>query len=435
MEILSLGQKIKLKRKELDMTLKDLAKDRITPGQISLVESGRSNPSMDLLEYLANNLGITVEYLMESEESQAEKICMYFEQVAETYILSGKQEEALDYLDKALSYVNQYKLETRLAKILFLKAKVLRKKNEIEEAQKILLTASTIFLREENYQEVIKTFLLIADISLDIKAYHAACTYLKQGEVLYIDKALNNYSLIGSIYYKLALIYYKTEKLEEAKKYAYLAKKEFEYINNKEEYAMSLLETAINFEKNEDINNGILYSTRALELLKDVDNQSGISSTYNDLGELFSKLEEVNEAELHLVVAKRLIVAENDMDKLIDTKISLCRTHLKLKNIDKCEKYIRELLDKIDKKDVKRIIEVNLLKYRIFTINEELVEAEKILIDSYNLAINNNEIKIAGEISIKISKFYMENKKEEAAKEFLDVGVKILKSLKIIHNN
>ena len=54
MEILTLGEKIKRRRKELEMTLKDLAGDRITPGQISLVESGRSNPSMDLLEYLAN---------------------------------------------------------------------------------------------------------------------------------------------------------------------------------------------------------------------------------------------------------------------------------------------------------------------------------------------------------------------------------------------
>jgi transcriptional regulator with XRE-family HTH domain len=73
MEILSLGEKIKRKRKQLNMTLKDLAKDRITPGQISLVESGRSNPSVDLLEYLADTLNTTVEYLMESEESQAEK--------------------------------------------------------------------------------------------------------------------------------------------------------------------------------------------------------------------------------------------------------------------------------------------------------------------------------------------------------------------------
>ena len=68
MEILSLGEKIKRRRKELNMTLKDLAGDRITPGQISLVESGKSNPSMDLLEYLAIALKTSVEYFMETEE-------------------------------------------------------------------------------------------------------------------------------------------------------------------------------------------------------------------------------------------------------------------------------------------------------------------------------------------------------------------------------
>ena len=76
MEILSLGEKIKRRRKELNMTLKELAGERITPGQISLVESGRSNPSMDLLEYIAITLNTSVEYLMETEKTQAEMICL-----------------------------------------------------------------------------------------------------------------------------------------------------------------------------------------------------------------------------------------------------------------------------------------------------------------------------------------------------------------------
>lgn len=87
MEILSLGEKIKRRRKELNMTLKDLAGDRITPGQISLVESGKSNPSMDLLEYLAETLNTSIEYFMESEDTQAEKICKYYENIAESHII------------------------------------------------------------------------------------------------------------------------------------------------------------------------------------------------------------------------------------------------------------------------------------------------------------------------------------------------------------
>ena len=83
MDILSLGEKIKKRRKELNMTLKDLAGERITPGQISLVESGRSNPSMDLLEYLSKQLKTSIEYLMESEATQAKRIRKYRELMAE----------------------------------------------------------------------------------------------------------------------------------------------------------------------------------------------------------------------------------------------------------------------------------------------------------------------------------------------------------------
>ena len=147
MEILSLGEKIKRRRKELNMTLKDLAKDRITPGQISLVESGRSNPSMDLLEYLANSLNTTVEYLMESEESQAEKICTYYEQVAESYILSGDYVTGEKYIENALYYAERYNLEYRKARILFLRAEIHISKGELAVAQQFFLSSNVIFIK------------------------------------------------------------------------------------------------------------------------------------------------------------------------------------------------------------------------------------------------------------------------------------------------
>ena len=113
MEILSLGEKIKKRRKDLDLTLKELAAERITPGQISLVESGKSNPSMDLLEYLAEALDTTVEYLMESEGAQAEKICTYYENIAEAYIMNEDFSLGEEYVEKSLYYAEKYNLEYR----------------------------------------------------------------------------------------------------------------------------------------------------------------------------------------------------------------------------------------------------------------------------------------------------------------------------------
>ena len=172
MKILSLGEKIKLRRKELNLTLKNLAGDRITAGQISLVESGKSNPSMDLLEYLASTLNVTVEYLMETEETQADKICRYFENIAESNILNEELIQAEKNIETCLFYTEKYNLEMRKAKNLYLKALIYVKKNDYALAQQFLLTANGIFIKNNSNEDVKSTYILLGKISLDLKAYH-----------------------------------------------------------------------------------------------------------------------------------------------------------------------------------------------------------------------------------------------------------------------
>lgn len=147
MEILSLGEKIKRRRKELNMTLKDLAGDRITPGQISLVESGKSNPSMDLLEYLAETLNTSIEYFMESEDTQAEKICKYYENIAESHIINDNLNIAEQYIEKSLYYAEKYNLEYRKARNLYLRGLIYMHKGDLPVAQQYLLSSNVIFIK------------------------------------------------------------------------------------------------------------------------------------------------------------------------------------------------------------------------------------------------------------------------------------------------
>lgn len=266
MEILSLGEKIKRRRKELNMTLKDLAQDRITPGQISLVESGRSNPSMDLLEYLATTLNTSVEYLMESEESQAEKICIYYEQVAESYILSNDYITGERYIENALYYAEKYNLEYRKARILFLRADIHISKNELAAAQQFFLSSNVIFIKNNNYEEIIKTFLNLGKITLELKAYHSSSSYLKQAEKVYMDNNIGNDFLIAEIYYYMAKAYFTIENIGKAMDYSFLAKEKFEQIHNRDKYAKTLLMLSEEYNRKGDLVNAIKYSTKTLEV-------------------------------------------------------------------------------------------------------------------------------------------------------------------------
>ena len=431
MEILALGEKIKRRRKELSMTLKDLAGDRITPGQISLVESGRSNPSMDLLEYLAGALETTVEYLMESEETQAEKISIYYEQVAESYILGGYYETGEKYIENALYYAEKYKIEYRKAKNLYLRANIFMAKGELRLAQQFFLSANVIFIKNNNYEDIVNTLLNLGKITLRLKAYHSSSSYLRQAEKVYLDNEIGSEGLLGEIYYYMAEAYFKTEHINKAMDYSFLAKEKFKQVQDRKEYAKTLLILSEEYNKKGDLTNAIKYSQKTLDVYKELDELNTMSEIENNLGKLFYEFENIEESFKHYEIAKSIRSRSND-NKIIETLLNIYENYIKLKNIDMCEEILGELKKYLKEDDIRNIIEVNLLWYRLYIIKEMYKEAEDILIDTYKLAKTNNLLNKAGQVAIMIGKYYIDNKKEFEAAKYLDEGVTIFRNIGVL---
>lgn len=433
MEILSLGEKIKRRRKQLNMTLKDLAKDRITPGQISLVESGRSNPSVDLLEYLANALNTTVEYLMESEESQAEKISLYYEQVGESCILQGDFEKGQRYIDNALYYCEKYDLEYRKAMIYFITAKSYMYKKDYPLAQKFFLSANVIFVKNNNYEQIIKTFLNLAGIALELKAYHSASSYLKQAEKVYLDNKVVDDFLMGEIHYNRARTYYDIEQLDLALEYSYLAKERFEQIYNDEDYARNLFSLAEEFNKKGDLTNAIKYSKKTLEVYKKIQYNKSIVDIEHNLGKLFYELGDLGESLKHYEVAKSVSV-QNRVGCINDVLIDVCTCYLKSKNTEQCSKILKNIESSIEENDIDRKIKCKLIKYTIFNIEDKVEQAETVLIDTYMLAKNSGRLTKAGELAMRAGKYFMDKKEEEEAAYYLNQGIRLFDEAEKLKN-
>jgi len=431
MEILSLGEKIKRKRKELNMTLKDLAGNRITPGQISLVESGKSNPSMDLLEYLANTLNTTVEYLMESEESQAEKICLFYQNIAEAQILNNDLEQAGQNIDKSIYYSEKYKLEYRRAMNLSLRGDIYMEKQDIAAAQQVFLSSNVIFIKNNSYEEVIKTFLKLGKITLKLRGYQSASSYFKQAEKVFIDNQMGNDFLLGEIYYYIGHTYFKLENMENAIKYSYLAKEKFNQINSKNEYANSLLLLANGYNKKGDIKNAIKYSKITLKVFKEINNLTYISEIENNLGRLFYEFENMEESFIHLNKAKEIRQKTKDL-KLIDTLVNICENYIKLKSVSEAKEALKHILDYIEDGNNKELCKYYLLKYRIELLEDNKNEAETTLLQALRFVKEQDQLKEAAEISIMIGKFYVDGGRSTDAAKYLNEGVELFKRLGII---
>ena len=399
MEILTLGEKIKRRRKELEMTLKDLAGDRITPGQISLVESGRSNPSMDLLEYLANALQTSVEYLMESEETQAEKICVYYEQMAETYILNQDYISAEKYIENALYYAEKYDLEYRKAKNLFLRANICKAKNELVLAQQLYLSANVIFIKRNNFEQVINTFLNLGKITLSLKAYHSATSYLKQAEKVYLDNNIGNDSLLGEIYYEMAESYFKIDDIKKAIDYTFLAKQKFEQVQHREEYGKALLLLSQEYNKKGDLVNAIKYSKKTLEVYRELEEEKNI--TVNITGVYKDNVDKVDLDKTKVVVSGprssvdsvKYVQATFDANKeSVDTK----STELELKALDSEMNEVDHVTLEFNKVTAK----VSYFQQKQVKINPIFSSNESNLVQDQDFTIIPSEINIKGKSDV-----------------------------------
>lgn len=431
MEILSLGEKIKRRRKELNMTLKDLAGDRITPGQISLVESGKSNPSMDLLEYLSKALNLSIEYLMETEETQAEKICYYFENIAESYILNNDLNLGEEYIEKALYYAEKYNLEYKKAKNFYLRGLIYMKLDNPALSQQSFLTANVVFIKNNNYEEIIKSFVNLGKVALKLKSYHSAYSYFQQAEKVYNDHNIGDDFLLGEIYYYMAYINLKLENIDKSINYSFLAKEKFRQLDNEKEYGKILIMMAEQYSKNGDMEESIKYSKKALNIFKKMNDKFYIAEIENNLGKLFSEFENIEESFIHLNKAKELRAIIRD-DKIIETLISICENYIKIKDVDKSNEALENIFKNIKDDDIESLIKYYILKYKVYMLEGEMNKAENTLVQTLSFVKNVDYLKDAAEIAIMLGKFYIDIGKEKDAATYLNEGVTLFKKIGVL---
>lgn len=385
---------------------------------------------MDLLEYLSKQLKTSIEYLMESEATQAKRICEYSELMAENYVLCNDSEKADEYLKKAEAYAERYSLDIMKARGLFLRAGILMKQKDYFEAQELLLSANVIFIKYNYFEMITKTFLNLGKITFKLKAYHSSTTYLGQAERSYEDGKLNNEYLLSEVYFFKTLTAFKQEKDDESKKYILLTQKRLEVLHDKKKYAKRLIDLSERYFEEDSIK-AMEFCSKALNELKICNSEDIISGIEHSLGKMLYDYEKIGDSLVHFNKAKEIRLRNSDAN-VIETMICICENLLKQKEMDKCRDMLVELAEIVKEDDYESRIKINNIKYRIASIYEDSSEAEAILTNTYDIAKVSNDKNLISQTSILIGKFYLDQKKFDEAKMYLDESVNILKDAGII---
>lgn len=430
MDILSLGEKIKKLRKENNMTLKELAGDRITAAQISHIERDKSHTSQELLDYLAQRLDVSVDYLIETKEMQSRKITDNLILQCEVYVKCNELDKAEEQINQIISICKEYNLIENYGKCNFLLGEInLRRKNYpmvINNFEKALY----FFIKNNDKKKIFDCYLKIGDVYMEEEFYKGAIGHFKFAEEVLNEIQTEDSHLYIELYSKIAYSYIKLNQYDNSLEYIEKIDELGSQKNIKKETEILILKAnnLLNMGKYEEAK---IYFKKALEILEEEENRNGLVSTYSTISEIYKNIGD-NEKVLEYS-HKVYNIKQNDEDEYTSSSLfSMIEAYIKSREFELAKKYCKiALASSIKCKN--KFNEYKVLKFYsdMYKIQNENVMAIEYLSKCINIISDLENKKILANLYIELGQLYTDISKEKEL-EYYQKGVFMYKELEII---
>ena len=360
MNILSLGEKIKKLRKEKNMTLKELAGDRITAAQISHIERDKSHTSSELLEYLAKQLDVSVDYLLETKEMQSKKLTDNLILQSEILIKCNNLEKAEEQLNEAIKICYKYNVLDNYGTCNFLLADINFKNGKYSEAVMSYEKALHYFIRNNDKEKLYKCYLNIGKIYLIEELYKGAIFQFEFAEGILNEIKIEDVDTYKDLYSKMAYCYIKLNNNE--KSLYYINKMdEIDIKNNPDEELNAIMLKANNLLNMGEFEKSKEYFKKALEILDEEKNKTELASIYLTISEIYKSIGNLDKV---LEYSQRVYdIKKSDEDEyMMKSLFKIIEVYISNYDYDMAKRYCKiALASSIKNKN--RLNEYKILKY------------------------------------------------------------------------
>lgn len=430
MNILSLGEKIKKLRKEKNMTLKELAGDRITAAQISHIERDKSHTSYELLDYLAKRLDVSTDYLLETKEMQSKKITDNLILQSEIYIKSNELERADEHITQALEICKEYNLTDNYGKCNFLLANIHLKKEDYSNAITSFERALFFFIKNNDKKNIFKCHLDIGGIYTKEKFYKGAISRFNFAEEILNEVKEDDVNLYKDLYSKMANCYMNLDQPQ--KSLEYISKiNELEKNNSVKEEAEMIILKAKNLFNMGQYEESKEYFRRALELIEKEEDKNRLAKIYLTISDVFSN---IGDTEKVLEYSQKAYdIKKNDGDKyMLDGLFKMIESYIGDGEYSLARKYCKLTLASSIKNKCK-LSEYKSLKFYadIYKKENEVNLAIEYLTKCIIIVSNLLDQKLLANLYIELGQLYSDISKEKEL-EYYQKGVFLYKNLEII---
>ena len=430
MQILSLGEKIKKLRKEQNMTLKELAGDRITAAQISHIERDKSHTSQELLEYLADKLGVSVDYLLETKEMQSKKITDNLILKSEIYIKCDELEEAEEQINEIIKVCKNYKLTENYGKCNNLLAEIYCKRGDYSSAVYYYEKALYYFIKNEDKEDIYNCYVSIGDIYGLDKFHKGALTHYMFAKEVLEESNIEDGDIYKELYSKISKSYMNLKQPQKALEFMEKIDRIDNEDNVKEEVnilvmkAKGLLSVGKYVESKECFN-------KALEIIKKEENKNRLAQVYLTMSNIYS---EIGDVDKHLEYSQKVYdITKRDENKyMMESLFNMIESYVQKGEYEMAKKYCKlALVSSIKNKD--KCYEYKSLKFYsdMYKNQDEVETAIDYLNKCITIANNLQDSKILANLYIELGKLYSNISKDKEL-EYYQKGVLMYKDLNII---
>ncbi len=430
MEILSLGEKIKKLRKEKNMTLKELAGDRITAAQISHIERDKSHTSYDLLEYLSEKLGVSVEYLLENKEIQSKKLTDNLILKIEIYINTDKLYEAEETINKTLEICKKYDLVENYGRCSFLLANIRLKQDQFDSSVVNFEKALYFFIRKNDTISIFNCYLNIGKVYMKQKLYSVAITHFKFAEEIIGENEFEDFNAYKDLYSNMALCFIKINKPDKSLYYVEKVN-ELDCKNGVESEVELLVLKANSLFKLGKLEESMVLFKKALKLLDSDNNKNILANVYLNISDVYSHTGNVDKVIEYSQKAYEIKTDSCD-DHMMEGLFKIIDAYIQKGDFSIAKKYCKlALASSIKNKD--KISEYKVLK-KYSDICREQGESNlsvEYLTKSIDIVSILGEKKVLAGMYIDLGRIYSDISKDKEL-EYYQKGLDMYKDLEII---
>lgn len=401
-----IGLKIKNKRRECNMTLKELAGDMVTAAQISAVENGKCKPSKGLLEYISKRLNSNVDYFVLTEEEIKRRNFESVQKECQPLIDNKNYEKATEIINNYKNDVSYLSNEQK-GFFYYICGNAFMNKKLYNDAFDNFVKSEVYYLQTSNYSDISKVYIDTGNCLFKSGKINAALGYYFNS-INYSEKCSNVCNILRAKY-DVCISFMTLKKYAQAEQYIDDCLKTID--ESKYEHAEVFLPGLKLMQGN--ISLCLKKNDKCLEQFKDVfkkykenNNFMGMGKSANNYAICMWNKGQIETAEEYF--KKAIDYKKHCTDEtIIDSFINLAEIYKDNGKIDECLEVLEDAEENIAKiNNTNSIIGIFEMKFECYLEMKNYEKAEIAALVALNYIQKINDKNAAAKLYVRMSEMY-----------------------------